>query len=201
MRLIEIDDLLRTDHYHLEEGDECYCFGEYTSDKGYTYSNVNQLIINIKHAPRSRSGMIYWKNRDIARAARMVNELQFVDDAIVVPVPPSKTKSDADYDDRLLRILEPLKGKVYELVYQTESYEPSHRAEDRITTRELIDIYHFDDVVADTLNSDPAHILIFDDVLTAGCHFKAMQSILAGHYPGANIVGLFIARRVFAEDD
>ena len=36
-------------------------------------------------------------------------------------------------------------------------------------------------------------IIIFDDVLTKGSHFKAMQKILNLQYPQIPIVGLFIA--------
>jgi len=34
----------------------------------------------------------------------------------------------------------------------------------------------------------------FDDVLTAGSHFKAMKNLLLQHIPDACILGLFVAR-------
>jgi predicted amidophosphoribosyltransferase len=37
---------------------------------------------------------------------------------------------------------------------------------------------------------------IFDDVLTTGAHFKSVQSLLRDQFPQAQIIGLFIARRV-----
>ncbi|WP_205935401.1 hypothetical protein, partial [Escherichia coli] len=37
-------------------------------------------------------------------------------------------------------------------------------------------------------------IVIFDDVLTAGSHFKAMKSLILQHIPEACILGLFVAR-------
>ncbi|CAM7050807.1 Adenine phosphoribosyltransferase [Escherichia coli] len=36
-------------------------------------------------------------------------------------------------------------------------------------------------------------IVIFDDVLTAGSHFKAMKSLILQHIPEACILGLFVA--------
>ena len=36
----------------------------------------------------------------------------------------------------------------------------------------------------------------FDDVLTTGAHFKAVQALLQSQFPQTEIVGLFIARRV-----
>ncbi|AOV54766.1 hypothetical protein A4C47_17660 [Escherichia coli O157:H7] len=37
-------------------------------------------------------------------------------------------------------------------------------------------------------------MVIFDDVLTAGSHFKAMKSLILQHIPEACILGLFVAR-------
>ena len=42
----------------------------------------------------------------------------------------------------------------------------------------------------------PQMIAIVDDLLTTGCHFKAMKSVLAPLFLGVSIVGLFIARRI-----
>jgi predicted amidophosphoribosyltransferase len=42
----------------------------------------------------------------------------------------------------------------------------------------------------------PQVIGIFDDVLTTGAHFKAAQTVLRQQFPGAQIIGFFIARRV-----
>lgn len=38
------------------------------------------------------------------------------------------------------------------------------------------------------------NIVIFDDVLTAGSHFKAMKSVIRQHLPDKAIIGVFIAR-------
>lgn len=46
------------------------------------------------------------------------------------------------------------------------------------------------------MNPTPSHIAICDDVLTTGAHFKAAQDILSEAFPGIQIVGCFIARRV-----
>lgn len=47
-RLTRIDELIREQHYHLEDGDLCYFFGEYTARQGAAYSETNQLIMNLK---------------------------------------------------------------------------------------------------------------------------------------------------------
>mgnify|MGYP001027605510 CR=1 FL=1 len=47
-RLTQIDKLIRGQHYHLEVGDLCYFFGEYTARQRAAYSETNQLIMNLK---------------------------------------------------------------------------------------------------------------------------------------------------------
>lgn len=41
-------------------------------------------------------------------------------------------------------------------------------------------------------------IIIFDDVLTMGSHFKAIKLLLQDAYPHKKVCGLFIARSIFA---
>ena len=54
-RFQKIDGLLLGDHYHLQAGDECYFFVEYTSGKRYDYSKANRLISNLKKKPSTKS--------------------------------------------------------------------------------------------------------------------------------------------------
>lgn len=35
-------------HFYLDEGDDCYFFGEYTARRGYNFGETNQLIYNLK---------------------------------------------------------------------------------------------------------------------------------------------------------
>jgi hypothetical protein len=41
----------------------------------------------------------------------------------------------------------------------------------------------------------PEAICVFDDVLTTGAHFKAVQVWLQNEFPGVPLAGLFLARR------
>jgi len=58
-----------------------------------------------------------------------------------------------------------------------------------------------------TINEDlaapaPETIILFDDVFTTGCHFKAMELVLKKRFPDVGILGLFLARTVrMPEDD
>ncbi len=83
---------------------------------------------------------------------------------------------------------------VRELVRQTASYESSHAAGTggRITPEELLELY-----VIDAGQPEPHDtIIVFDDVLTQGAHFRAMKSKILEHYPGKRVIGLYIARAV-----
>ena len=42
----------------------------------------------------------------------------------------------------------------------------------------------------------PHSIGIFDDVLTTGRHFRAVQTILRRRFPDISTVGVFVVRRV-----
>jgi hypothetical protein len=41
----------------------------------------------------------------------------------------------------------------------------------------------------------PEKLVVFDDLLTTGCHFKAIAQILGERFPNKHVVGPFIARR------
>ena len=73
-----------------------------------------------------------------------------------------------------------------------KSVEPSHLAEERISIRELIDSMALDPAL---LEPPPVSIGIFDDVLTTGRHFRAVQTVLRSQFPDVPIAGIFIARR------
>ena len=47
----------------------------------------------------------------------------------------------------------------------------------------------------------PSVLVIVDDVLTAGTHYRAMEDVLSARFPAALIVGIFIARRVYPDED
>lgn len=51
-------------------------------------------------------------------------------------------------------------------------------------------------LVAELAVPPPHAIGIFDDVLTTGSQFKAAKHLLQARFPGAPIVGIFIARCV-----
>lgn len=183
----------------LNHNDECHYLGDYVS--GEWHHPMTSFILDFK----SKSDHFRYANkgRAIQQLARVLSGIN-LEDFTIVPVPPSKAKNDPLYDDRLVRTLkavESIKGcalDVRELVTQNQSYEASHDSarlrKNRPTSWDLMSRYRMADIPADELKDT---IIIFDDVITKGSHFKAIQRLLSEKYPDKNIIGLFIAQTYF----
>lgn len=198
-RFTEIDDLTRQDHHYLTGDDACYFIGEYTARAGYAYSATNQLILNFKKA-MDRRGRPEWlyKERAIGQAAdafrialrSALNRLTFV------PIPPSKAKERPLYDNRLTRMLQAIRSgaslDIRELIIQTASTEAAHTSDVRPTPSMVENLYRIDEELT---TPTPEFIVVVDDILTTGAHFRAAKSILSNRFPEVSLVGLFIATR------
>ena len=196
--LTKIDKLSLPDHPYLKEDDLCWFLGEYTAQEGFGYSDINQLIINLKK-PMSRRGKPEWKYKGKAirtAAAALKNAIpsDWSTSATFVPIPPSQAKSDPMHDDRMLQVLNSMGSiDVRELVHQELSTIPAHITTSRPTPQQLHGLYGINWNSATPL---PSRIVIVDDVLTTGAHFKAAQRLLSGEFGNVEVVGVFIARRV-----
>jgi hypothetical protein len=209
IRLSKIDDLTRPDHTFIEAEDECLYLGEYTARKGYQFSATNNLIFNLKK-PMDRRGQPGWhyKRRAVETAGRQMREAldalnpKWLSIATLVPLPPSKIKSDPMYDDRLMQMLQVLGAglqlDIREMITQRESIEAAHSTEVRPRVDELCDNYLIDESLVDP---QPRVIGLIDDVLTTGSHFKAAQLLLRRRFPAIKIYGIFVARRVPDPED
>jgi hypothetical protein len=201
-RLTKVDELTRGDHTYLDADDECLFFGDYSARKGFAHGATNNLIFNFKK-PLNRRGKPGWHYK--ARAIREVaaalsqNLAGSLAHITLVPVPPSKLKTDPEYDDRMLAMLGVLQAPagvhadVRELVMQTREMPASHGSETRLPPSEWEAAYAIDENVA---TPAPNWIGIVDDLLVTGCRFRAMSNVLTRRFPQTRITGLFIARRV-----
>jgi hypothetical protein len=204
VRLSKIDETNRPDHYYLGEEDRCYFFGEYTAGKGWAHSETNGLISNFKK-PSSKRGLSEWKWKlsaiqQVSQNFRKAINRDWLQAAVLCPIPPSKRKSHPDYDPRVLATLQrigpDLDLDVRELVLQSEDMPADHQLKEgqkRLKPAERARYYYINEKVADPA---PSAIAVFDDVLTTGSHFAAMKIVLQERYPGVDVVGFFIARRV-----
>ena len=82
---------------------------------------------------------------------------------------------------------------IRELVVQIESTRAVHDSETRPSPAELESRYTIDQTL---VSPTPQLIVVVDDVLTTGAHFRAVKTVLERTFPGVSIIGLFIARRV-----
>jgi hypothetical protein len=200
-RLSRVDSLTLLDHSYLDAEDECYFLGEYTARKGFAFSATNHLVLNFKKSVSLRGQPQYgYKTAAIAevgRAYAAALDTGWLDVATLVPVPPSKAPGDSLYDDRLTQMLRTIRSQppldVRELVVQMHSTRAAHELRARPSPSELGQLYRINPEV---LRPAPRAIGIFDDVLTTGAHFKAVQAVLRHQFAGTRIVGFFIARRV-----
>src|SRR5689334_1167855 len=108
-RLQVIDDLTRIDHSHLDADDACIYYGEYTSYEGYQYSPTNDLINNLKKEMKYRDRPNVWQYkagaiRRCANIFRSLLKLDALGGTTLVPIPPSKSRDDAEYDDRMIQV-------------------------------------------------------------------------------------------------
>lgn len=197
-RILKIDALTLPDHHYLDAQDICFYASEYTAGEGHAYSNTNQLIHNFKKTMDKR-GTAQWqyKERAIQQATNIFRAAIKPDAKITfVPVPPSKAKNDPLYDDRLLRLLQMTcvgrHADIRELVVQLQSVEAAHLANRRPTPDELVANYRLDESLTEPA---PQTVFIVDDVLTTGCHYKAVRQLLMQCFPQAQIAGFFLARR------
>ena len=90
---------------------------------------------------------------------------------------------------RIAKTYEPMLD-YWELVVQNASTIASHTATNRPSPEAIMTNYQLNEQL---LEGCRPWIVIFDDVLTAGSHFKAMKSLILQHIPEACILGLFVA--------
>lgn len=203
-KLTRIDATLIDQHTKLTPEDEVYFWREYTSGRNYAFGPGNDLISNLKKKPsQSSPGELYHKNRVIDECStffRGAINPNWLADATLVPVPGSKAAGHPDYDDRMTRIIRGIRPipplDIREMIVVGQSMTAAHEAApgERPSVEDLLEAYGVNE---DLLNPAPKKIGLFDDVLTAGVHYRACQILLRQRLPHIPIVGFFVARRVF----
>ncbi|RTL50054.1 MAG: hypothetical protein EKK40_13750 [Bradyrhizobiaceae bacterium] len=196
LRLQKIDENNRRDHFYLQEEDECFYIYEYTAGAGWRGGETNQLIHNLQK--KQGDGGYNYKAPAIVKCASALSQTinaDWLSDACLVPVPPSKIKTDAEYDDRIFRVCrairKPNEPDVRELIEQINSTE-KFKGGNRKKPTELMENYR---LVEGHFESLPKAIGVVDDLLTTGSHFRAVKDKILERAPNTRVVGFFIARR------
>ena len=185
----------------LDDSDSCYFARDYISRGGYGASETNDLINNYKK-PSDRKGRPEWRYKEQA-IRTFARELAFISNIeifFVTCVPSSKARTSLDYDSRLedtIQCLKELKPGVsigFPFSFRTDML-PAHSG----GSRNVDEIYA--NLVWSGIPDGTKDIIIVDDVITTGAHYKACKRLILDHLPNANVHGLFWARTVWPEED
>jgi len=208
--LTRLDEASRADHIYLSASDRCaylaqYCSGSADSGNGACH----QLIRNFKCEPsraRSDRRRARYKQEAIATLGAWLRQAvprRVAESCTWVPIPPSQRAGDPDFDDRLARTLqlafEGYDVDVRSLLSQTSSTPRDHAGRARLSEQALLEILRVDE---DQLMLRPVRgrVVLFDDVLTSGKHFKCCERRLKEVLPGTPIAGIFLMRRAPPRD-
>ena len=71
--------------------------------------------------------------------------------------------------------------------------DPMHKGINRRDPKDLYSIY---DLEPTLLQPSPEAIVVFDDLLTSGCHFRAMEQKIKESFPDVPCYGIFIGRSI-----
>jgi hypothetical protein len=207
-RVEALDELTRIDHWFLGATDECWYLAEYIAGPAAVAGRrVNRLIADLKcppsvvatHPLRRRH-----KQRAVnalAAALRSAVSRSWAEGATWIPIPPSRSARDRNYDDRLVRILRRAFAgydtDIRTILFQRESLAADHRRPRRTHIDSLFECIRVD---WSALGSRPLRdrLVLFDDVLTTGKHYRCCARRLREVLPNTRISGLFIARRVLS---
>lgn len=207
-RLQVVGDIERPQHFHLDATHRCYFWGEYTpwehtDGKRWNFSPTNRLIANLKKSV-DRRGQSDWVHKEsaieeIGQAFAKFWKWSALKQAgvILVPMPPSRARTDPLYDDRMLRVVNSIKHhsaldlSVEELLVCNGSAPASHTAPIRPSIGKIQSGMSIDSIPAGVR---PSNVFIFDDILTTGAHFVVACQLLQKVYPEARIIGNFVAR-------
>ena len=204
---VGLDDLARTDHPYLGASDQCWCLARYVAGPGYRAGRVNQLITNLKCAPSVAAAEPLrrsHKDRAIelaAKAVRRAIKREWAESVTWIPIPPSRVPGHVDFDDRLMRILRhafnAYQVDIRNVLYQVRTQSADHVSNERLSMHHL---YESIQVNCAALAGRPlrSHVVLFDDVLTTGKHYKCCERRLLEAVPGVSVCGLFLARRVLS---
>src|SRR5690606_35671744 len=107
-KLTKLDESARGDHSKILASDQIYFWREYTSGRDYRFGPGNDLINNLKKKPHLASAAeLRHKARVMAECShffRISINQDWLANATLVPIPPSKAVGEAGYDDRMFTV-------------------------------------------------------------------------------------------------
>jgi predicted amidophosphoribosyltransferase len=201
------DDRTRADHAYLSPADQCWWLTEYVSGHRHQRGTISRLIGSLKAAP-SRIAFDRQRTRERRRAVSALADLlrgaitrEWAEAATWIPIPPSRAFLEADHDQRLLPVLrrafDGYDVDVRTILSLRQSTHPDHLSEQRSSADALYQRLQID---SHALAARPLRdrLVLFDDVVTTGKHYRCCERRLREALPATTITGLFVARRVLS---
>lgn len=183
----------------LSVNDNCFYYLDHT-DGGYSVSDANQQIFNIKK-PMDRKGRSEWRYKEKA-IDRFANDLagflienEFsLYDSVMVAIPPSKTRNNPEYDDRIVRVIQQASHIAnvdwLDPFDAVKDSDPAHCGGQRSVSFTTSNIVFNEDY---SLLRSYDICLIIDDVLTSGSHYVACKNKIKELNPEIEVLGVFWA--------
>jgi hypothetical protein len=182
----------------LLDDDECWYARNFLSGGGYSASQDNNVIFNLKIDPSHQSNPWRWRYRieAVEQFAYELGELLPVAENGVwtlAPMPTSKPRDADGYNDRLDCVLQLLNDKrddieVIDAVRRkTEIRSASRSGTNRPTIKEHIE-------TLESTGEANGRVILVDDVITAGATFRACSNVLKRADPGLKVEGAFWAK-------
>ncbi len=211
-RLAWIDVISRVGEYpFLTREDRCLFLGDFHGRRGWAGGRTNQLIANFKRSRADIEGkpttrrLRRYKERAVAEISEVLRG-EFTREEVeslctFVPIPTSKRPDDPRYCDRLERTLrrafEGYRADIRPLLRQTLSTAADHRSgADRVKYERLLEITELDP--QQLVTALRPVVVLFDDVLTTGKHYRVAKTRIRQASPEQPIVALFVARCLHA---
>ncbi len=181
---------------YLDEDDECYYFTE-LREGGYTISPSNQLVFNFKKPLTEKINSSSWayRNSAIETYANALLSLEGIGTVshILIPSPTSKRRNSSQFNNRLDKVVETISKQYPNICIEysfdiKEDIQSSHLGGSRDYT------VLYNNTIFTPFKSNPKDfVVIIDDVLTTGVHFKVCKNKILEEYPTCRVVGIFLA--------
>jgi len=168
--------LLLGEHCYLDSTDECYFADVYECCQR---QGLKSIIRQLKH--RFQPAIAY-----LARELATTIPLEWRRDFTFVPMPPSSGAIDG------IRLLVKQLGVTdVRSLLQHRTKTPTSSGGWRLSPRQRSALLVVDELIA---RPCPKAIVVVDDVLATGSHFRGAKVVLQQRWPGIRIIGLFLTR-------
>jgi hypothetical protein len=164
--------LLAGDHAYLTVTDQCYYLRTYQCRADGDFCSI------IRRFKRSEGDVVQW----VASQLRGASPSEWLDEYTFIPVPSAEgfVRTGVSEALRAAGILD-IRPALRQQVILPPSHLVRHRARQE---------YSFDETYGSPL---PKAVVLFDDVLTSGSHFRAAKDVIQNRW-NTRVIGLFICR-------